>query len=458
VFNSVRVRLALWNLLVFTLVMVGAGLLLRTQLKANLEDWLDQEMVARARPLLGPKPIPSRLLPSLARERDRSRERDERGGSSVEMAPPIYDANGRNLLNNTVAPDPEAVRDAAREGTPRFTTRTLAPSPGEPAEPFRVYTVPVRENGALVAVVQNAVRLTPLREEVDNVTRTLLTILPAALLLVMIGAAFLTDRALRPVRAVTDAAAAIQASDLSRRLDVAGRDEFARLAGTLNAMLARLEESFARQKRFVADASHELRTPLTVIKANTGLALADPDLSDDQRESLTEIDRAADRTIRLVSDLLVLARADGGGLRLEREAIPARELLEEAERECRRVRVGPKGMTFTGDRHHLLRLLVNLLDNALRHTPADGRVVLSASLSAGEVILETRDTGVGIPPEHLAHLGERFYRADPSRSRGKGGTGLGLAICRSIAEAHGGTLTIHSRPGAGTTVLVRILG
>lgn len=457
-FTSVRFRLVLWNLLVFALAMAGLGLLLRAQLRANLERRLDAELAQR------PRPRSVQNLPTRRSNHAPSERRSPDGAPP----PPFFNLTGHNLFTNEIAPDLETLRTVARGSGPRFSTRWIALTDDGAAEPVRFYTVAIPgEDGKPAAVAQSMGRLTPVTQEVDNLTRNLLTLSPFALLVAVVGAAFLTDRALEPVREVTAAAAAIQAANLNRRLDVSGRDEFARLAETFNGMLARLDESFARQRRFIADASHELKTPLTVIKANTSLALADPDLPEESRETLTEIDRAADRTVRLVADLLLLARSDGLGLHLDRSPIPARELLDEACNECRRVHplgpevritVGPAGLEILGDRHHLLRLLVNLLDNALRHTPAAGRVVLSASYSAGEVVLGVADTGVGISTEHLAHLGERFYRADPARARSHGGTGLGLAICRSIATAHNGTLEITSRPGQGTTVLVRLPG
>jgi heavy metal sensor kinase len=340
---------------------------------------------------------------------------------------------------------------------------TLCASGVEPAwttyNGYRTCTTKAKTTSGPELYVQRSESLASVYAEVNRLTRTLLTMIPIALLLAGAAGMFLTGRLLAPVRRVTEAAARIGAEGLSERLPVHGKDEFAQLGQTFNGMLARLEAAFDRQRRFVADASHELKTPLTVIKANSSLALADPDLTPDYRETLQEIDQAADRTSRIVQDLLVLARTDHGQLPLQEEEVPLGELfakvVSEAEklhkiRPAIQVTVGQQ--TLWGDPHLLHRLLLNLLDNALRHTPPEGQVTVVA-LPGGFTV---QDTGEGIAPEHLEHLGERFYRVDSARARTVGGTGLGLAISRAIVAAHGGSLQIESKPGEGTSVTVAL--
>jgi heavy metal sensor kinase len=337
---------------------------------------------------------------------------------------------------------------------------------------MRLLSVAVREDEQVTGVLQIATPLTAVYAELARLSGTLLTLFPLALLVAALGGAFLTEHALHPVRQITQAAAQIGVSDLSERLPVQGKDEFSELAATFNGMLGRLERAFTQlaqtleqQRRFTADASHELRTPLTVIKANTSLALEEERSNAEYRRALEAADRAADTTTRIVQDLLLLARGDAGQLQLEQRPVCLKELLERALEPFRRPEFASIAIDFPqpclavpGDSHRLLRLFSNLLENAARHTPAAGHITVTARADGESAIVRVRDTGEGIAPEHLPHVCERFYRVDTARARRHGGTGLGLAICQSIVEAHGGTLTLESVVGKGTTVTVRLPG
>jgi signal transduction histidine kinase len=346
-------------------------------------------------------------------------------------------------------------------------------------ERLRVLSAPMRWEGKVVGVAQHSHSLAELDRLLENQYRTLLLLIPAALLVAGVGGLFLTSRALRPVRKVTQAAAQIGAEDLSRRLDVTGKDELAELAATFNGMIARLEGAFQsreeayhrlesayqEQRRFTADASHELRTPLARIKGITSLALFGPRNMDDYHEALTIADQAADVMNRIVQDLLLLARSDAGQLAPRYTTLRVEALLDGAADRLHghpgapiRLELPSEPLQLRGDEDHLTRVLVNLLENAVRHTPESGEVVLSAHREEERVLLTVSDNGEGIPAEHLPHLCERFYRVDAARTRADGGTGLGLAICESIIQAHGGSLTIRSRVGLGTTVEVRLPG
>jgi heavy metal sensor kinase len=346
------------------------------------------------------------------------------------------------------------------------TTTTMA------GQPMRLLSLSVREDGPVTGVLQIGAPLIGIYEELNRLSGTLFTLFPLALLVAALGGIFLTEHALRPVRQITQAAARIGASDLAARLAVRGKDEFSELAATFNGMLGRLERAFTQlaqtleqQRRFTADASHEIRTPLTIIKANTSLALEEERSNAEYRRALEAADRAADTTTRIVQDLLLLARGDAGQLSIEPHPVRMNEVLERAVEAFRGTPAAPIAMelskpslTVPGDSHHLLRLFTNLLENAVRHTPPTGSITVTAGAEAGSVVVQVRDTGEGIPPEHLPHVCERFYRVDAARTRRHGGTGLGLAICQSIVEAHDGWLTIESVVGDGTTVTVRLPG
>ena len=337
---------------------------------------------------------------------------------------------------------------------------------------MRVLSMPIERRGRVDRVLQLAYPLDGVLRQIDALTSTLLALVPFGLLAAGLGGAFLTGRALRPVREIAGTAARLGASDLSERLPVSGRDEFSELSSSFNAMLARLEEAFDRQRRFTADASHELRTPLSIIKANTSMALEHPWPEERYREFLAAIDTAAGRQSRIVEELLFLARADAGGLARDVGPVCLIEAIEEAaeatesavavsrtHQPCIRLESIDPALMVPGSGSELTRLFTNLLENAVRHTPPEGTVTVSAMVDARSVTVTVTDTGEGIAPEHLPHLnaGERFYRVDAARSAGTGGTGLGLAICRSITEAHGGRMTIESKVGEGTAVRIRLL-
>ena len=273
----------------------------------------------------------------------------------------------------------------------------------------------------------------------------------------------IAGRVLAPIAHITDVAREIQARELSRRIELGGPDdELKRLADTFDAMLARLDLAFASQRRFVADASHELRTPLATIKANLELALTDAEATAESRaRAAAVIKRAIDRMARLTDDLLALARLDAPANGHEPVALAA--LLEDAREEflaaaaSRGVELETAvepGRAVAGDRDVLKRAVANLLDNAVRVAPRGTSVRLAHGEQDGWAWLAVADEGPGIPPEQQQWIFDRFWRADDGRTRPGGGSGLGLAIVRQIAEAHRGSVDVHSRVGEGATFVL----
>jgi len=246
-------------------------------------------------------------------------------------------------------------------------------------------------------------------------------------------------------------------------LPATGEDEISKLSSTFNAMLSRLEHTFEQQRRFTADASHELRTPLAAIKAHTSLALHGDKTPAEYRRALEGADRAATVMSRIVQDLLLLARSDAGQLKPDIRSVPVREVLEAAIEAIQgqthapvELQVPDADLRVLGDPTCLIRLFTNLLDNAARYTPLGGRITLNAEGDGTWATITVADTGIGIAPEHLPHVCERFYRVDQARSRKHGGTGLGLAICQSLVEAQHGRLSLESEMGKGTRVYVTL--
>jgi signal transduction histidine kinase len=292
--------------------------------------------------------------------------------------------------------------------------------------------------------------------------------------LVLIAAAllgfWLADTSLRPVQGIMDEVEAItDGTSLHRRLAVpVSGDEMARLALTVNGMLARLEKSFTSLHRFTADASHELKTPLQVLRVGVERALVHPGVPQEILESLDETLAQINQMTEMVESLLTLARADEGAVPLAMEESDLREILSDVAEtagmlgESTGVRVTSDlpetPVRMRVDLQRIREMLLNLVTNAIKYTPAGGAVGVGLSEEDGAVVMTVRDSGIGIAPGDLPHIFDRFWRADPARSRTgeRPGTGLGLAITKWIAEAHGGSITVQSRPGRGTMFTVRL--
>jgi heavy metal sensor kinase len=329
-------------------------------------------------------------------------------------------------------------------------------------------SVRVRTQGAWMdGVLRGAVEVGRSEAEIGALLEQLqlleLGALTAAAGLACAGGYFLASRALAPIDRITRAAQHIGAENLSQRLALAlPDDELGRLARAFDDMIQRLEQAFARQRRFTADASHELRTPLAILRSQAELALGRPRDPAYDAEAFHGIRDEIDRLTQVVESLLLLARADADGA-VSLTPLDLEELLAEtAERVAARarergirleLRIGETPQ-IRGNAALLAQLLLNLLDNALRHTPSGGQITLGVRTSSDGVRVEVTDSGIGIAPEHLPHVLERFYRADPARSRARGGSGLGLAICDWIARVHDGRLELLSQPGRGTTARI----
>lgn len=308
---------------------------------------------------------------------------------------------------------------------------------------------------------------------IDQSSATMRLILAIGILVASgIAAAFtlpLINVVLRPLVEMEKVSSRIAAGALSLRLaEPSTQDEIGRLARAFNSMLARLEEAFARQKRFVADVSHELRTPLTGLGGSMEMLLLGADDGDEEitRRLMSGMYGEVERMQRLVADLLALTQLDEGRIKLHVEPVDVSLLVSEVMKQVQGLLHGqelccnvlPDLPALCGDSDQLRRVLLNSMENALKFTPSGGRVELVTYRKCAEfVTFEIRDTGIGIEPEALPHVFDRFYRADPSRTRlslQAGGSGLGLSISKELVEAHGGTIAISSRVGEGTTLTI----
>jgi len=392
----------------------------------------------------------------------------------------IYDAEGRVLTESPLARllpplNPRTILDSSPQ-LPFDPVAGLSPPmmPMERAEGkfgltrdaagtrWRLYVVPVSRVDQYLLTASSLARI----DASVAAFRTLVVFLALSGAAVAFGAGWLLARsALRPVSAMTETARAIAHSrSLDRRVPAPARgDELGRLAGTFNEMLDSLQGAYRAQQRFVADASHELRAPLTAIQGNLELLERQINMPPEERkEAVSEAKHEAHRLARLVADLLALARADAG-VPLRQEAVELDRVLMDSVADARHLTRGHKleighlePAIVRGDPDRLKQLILILLDNAIKYTPPNGQVVASLQRNGESVEVAVRDTGIGIPQEELPKVFDRFYRADPARTRDPGGTGLGLSIARWIAEQHGGSITLKSRPGQGTTATAHL--
>jgi signal transduction histidine kinase len=325
--------------------------------------------------------------------------------------------------------------------------------------PFLAVALPASLGGESYTVISGK-SLETVTEPVRVVTGLLLIGIP---LLVLVGGLTtwrVVRRALMPVESIRAEVEGISTGDLDRRVPVPkSEDEIARLGRTMNAMLARLEESQQRQRRFVSDASHELRSPVSSIRQHAEVALSHP--NETPLEELAEVVLEEDlRLQRVVEDLLLLTKMDEGTLRLRTEPVDLDDLVfEEAGRlrSSTELRVETSAVSVgrvLGDREQLGRLVRNLTDNAVRHSR--GTVALSLHQDDGTAVLNVDDDGEGIPPSDRERIFERFVRLEEARDRDSGGSGLGLAIVAEIAAAHGGNVAVHDAPLGGARFVVQL--
>jgi len=404
------------------------------------------------------------------------------GKGDLEIALRLYSSNGvlqESMPGTEAIPriDPRAVLrapagpayDILVQLIPPFLSSPVTLDPGgafglltTPQQRWRVYVLPFHRGGN-VSYVEAMTPLGRLDASIQAF-RILLPILGlTSLATALFGSWAIAGRALRPVARMTQAAQTITLSqDLAHRIEMpTHQDELGRLAQTFNEMLESIEAAYRAQQRFVSDASHELRAPLTAIQGNLELLSRHRSMPEAEREeTLAEVTREANRLSRLVADLLALARADAG-VSLKQRLLDLDVVVLDAFREARQL---SQGQTLTldpfetiqviGDEDRLKQMVLILLDNALKYTPAHGHITLGLQCQEMGSKITVRDTGVGIPPEDLPHVFERFYRADPARGRDPGGTGLGLPIARWIVEQHGGKITLESQAGQGTVATV----
>lgn len=320
---------------------------------------------------------------------------------------------------------------------------------------LQMVTIPVDVNGRKYQIEMGA-PTEQAETALHGLVLTLLYGLPVVILIVSGGGYLLVQNALKPVERIRATAAGITFGNLSNRLPIVHTgDEIEHLSVTLNQMLERLDEAYQQARRFSADASHELRTPLSIMRTELESAVQEPEISNELRERVGIILDETERLSRITENLFAISMLDAGEAKIRHERIDlgalakntAEQMALMAEEKKITLALDIKEISVFGDAERLKQVVINLLDNAIKYTPQGGKVTLRAEPRQHSAVLEVRDSGIGISPEALPHVFERFYRADKARSRIEGGGGLGLSIVRSIVQAHGGTATIESSDG-----------
>jgi heavy metal sensor kinase len=348
----------------------------------------------------------------------------------------------------------------AREGDISFVTSNLDSSQ------YRIALQRVSAGNEFYEI-HAAVPTEPFDQALDHFRLMEQEILPLLVILASVLGYWLSGRSLAPVNRIIETAGLIGAQNLSSRLEVPkARDELRRLTETLNAMLARIEASFKRITQFTADASHDLRTPVAVIRATAEITLRKPRTQEEYRRALSRIFETSVDTSELLENLLTLARADAGAAGMEMRTLDLAAHVQKARERAALLGL-EKALDVTAstpsepvwvkaDAIAIDRLLLILLDNAVKYSPSGGRCEIALSRSASHAQITVRDSGVGIPESELNNIFERFYRVDRVRSKNNGGAGLGLAIARWIAEMHGGTIAAESKIGEGSEFQIRL--
>jgi len=457
----IRWRLTLWFALILCAILILSGIVLHILLQRYLIGQVDENLSiysARVHGTLHPQEIPDPLDYEVIHSKLPPINEFASPGIYIQL----IDRSGNvvvksdNLGEQELPVNPILISQGFAGNV---AIETLAA--GDSAS-VRMIVSPLylRDQVLLLEVAQS---LNHIDAAMSQVRWALLASILVALILASLSGGVIARRALVPVSRITQTAQDIEtSSDLSQRVGYLGPgDEIGELANTFDHMIEHLDRVFQSQKYFVADASHELRGPLTVIRGNLDL-LKRKLGEEERRRSLKAIERESIRMSKIVDDLLLLTEIESGQLAQPQRVLLKDILSEELERArtlagSRKIDVSQQeDLAINGDAQSLKQLLGNLVDNAIKYTPEHGTITLSSFRDGSWARLEVTDTGIGIPPEHLPHIFDRFYRVDKARSRASGGTGLGLAIVKGIAEQHGGKVNVTSEPGKGSTFTVRL--
>lgn len=377
----------------------------------------------------------------------------------VDILVQVFDTDGnaiaysKNVLDLVKIPSGKFL--PVLQGKPRFDTMA----------DFRIYTTPVFEEDKVAYIVQVASPLDSIRIALNNLKVALFLLFPITVLATGVMGAFIAKVTLHPVDSMIETIHQIRVENMKIKLKIPNtKDEIQKLAETFNDMLERLESAFNTQRRLFADLSHELKTPLTILKGEFEVILKKTRSNEEYKSTLNSALEETDRIIRLAESLLILAKFDSKEISQKKEKLDITALLKGITNNVRGLAElketaisfsGPEGLWVYGDPNQLKTLFLNIIENAFKYTPNKGAIEISAVKNNGSADISIKDSGLGIPENEIDHIFDRFYRVDKSRS--SSGFGLGLSIAKAIAEAHGGNISVRSRPGEGTIFTISLI-
>jgi heavy metal sensor kinase len=453
---SLRLRLALIYAVLSAVVLAGFGAVFYRSLAARLERGLDQDLEERAAALRGYLRFPGGR-PQLVFDQN-----DPEEAFFIHTATryfQVMDATSGEVLVQSqelqllrVSPSLTQVQDQLKR------PHTIEiPSP---QGPLRFHSYVVNPAPRQRFLIQVGASRQPIENALQQFLYTVILLIPVGVLLAAASGWWTASRALRPLEDLTASAAKIGISNLSVRVPLRGSgDELDRLAETFNRTVARLEDAVQQMRQFTASISHELRTPLTALRGEAEVALMEARSPETYRKVLASQLEEFDKLTQMINRLLTLARAEGGEIHLASDRVNISALVSSLTAQMeplaawKRIQLRTSvqdDIYVSGDRDWLECAVLNLLDNAIKFTPQGGSVSVMVTAEDHSACLDVQDTGVGIPAEALPHVFERFYRAEPSRSKEFEGAGLGLALVKWVVESHRGHVTVESHPGRGS--------
>ena len=458
-FDSVRTRLTLWYAGVLALSLIAFAVLVYYAAAGIFYARQDELLRSTA------ETVASAYVQELEEEQSIANAND------VVLAQMVFpnryvevaDADGRvvawssNLAGHVLTVPSQTLSEARQRGSSYVVVNAL-----------RVAVVPLSpDQSKRLGFAIVAEPLAVIDEGLRRLRREFFAGVPLVLVLASLGGYFLSRKSLSPIARMNQQTQRITAENLSAQLDVANpRDEVGRLAMTINALLARIDAAFQEQKRFIADASHELRTPLAVLRGETEVALEHERATAEYKEALELIKDEAERLSRIVENLFILARQPIDAPSLVNETVHLDKVVADCARAAQvlaaqkglqlKVQTSLPKLSVSGDDEMLKRMLLNLLDNAVKYTPAGGEISVELGSQNGNARIVVTDTGMGIPAEDQVRIFDRFYRVDKARSRALGGAGLGLSIAHWIVTGHGGSLSVASVVGQGSAFTVEL--
>src|SRR4051794_1622807 len=450
--DSIRGRLTAWYTLVLAIVLIAAGMMSYAVMQRQMRRATDASLVTSSHQVTSA--LAEEAAENHATLQLRSANEVLANFRDNDRPMIILDATGNDFAASTTPFTASVDRAALRQ---RIARRSFGLSS---SHDLRLILSPLRIGGSeyFVAIAQS---LEEQKELLADLRHAMVVTIPLALLIAAAGGYLLARKSLAPVAAMSAKARAIGATNLGERVEVANpADELGQLAVTLNALLERLEQSFDSQRRFMADASHELRTPVAILQGELDVSLSRDDRdAREYRDSLEIMRKSVQRLTRIVRDLFLLARGDAGQYPMRDERFYLDEVVAQMVHAFRTPAAEPGDATpeehepdlvRRGDEDLVQRLVGNLVENAIKHVPSGGHVLVRSLASDGELRIEVHDSGSGIAPEVRERIFERFFGADG------GGAGLGLPIARWIAEAHGGRVWLDSSDSSGSVFVATL--